>query len=712
MRERFGLERDPARFGPTDTLTLRATSETFEPALHWLRHEAMPRFRRFEFCTAVDDRPRGAGFRTIYHLAALEPGKPSVRLSLDLDAGDPHQPTATGVYPVADWYERETADMFGVRFDGHPDPRRLYMPDNWPGHPLRKDHPYRGSEMAPFTEADARAIDEAINRHSRIRAEDDDTMVMNMGPHHPATHGVLRIVLRLDGEDVVDLDLDVGYHHRGPEKIAERQTYHRFLPYTDRIDYLSGVSNNLPYVMAVEKLLGIEVPARAQAIRVLLLELFRIINHQVYVGTYAQDCGALTPVFYTFEHREQILDFVAKVTGGRMHPSWFRIGGVTQDLPDGWREDMEAWLEKFPGQLREVEQLLTGNPIFVGRTRGTGTISLDDAIDAGFSGPNLRACGLEWDLRKATPYCGYEQYEFDVPTAPGCDNEARYLVHMEEMRQSHRIIEQVVRTMPDGDYVDAGLSLLDPRTEADAARHRVADPSLRQRVARLRAAGGGGLRRHRGAEGRERLLRRQQRQQPAVPRVHPHTVLSAHAGAAHDGEGREGAGPGGDARRHRFRAGRHRQMSAQSASAPGERARLRERIVDVLWEIQEKRGFVDDDGVREAARQCDLTPAEVDEVATFYNLIHRRPAGRLRIYVCDSISCELNGAPQLMAKLSDLLGIAPGQVTADGQVGLLPTVCLGHCDRAPCAMVANRIVGPLPVDRAGLERRLEEWRHE
>ncbi|TMQ70006.1 MAG: NADH dehydrogenase (quinone) subunit D, partial [Candidatus Eisenbacteria bacterium] len=251
----------------------------------------------------------------------------------------------------------------------------------------------------------------------------------------------------------VDLDTECGFHHRGPEKIAERQTYHKFLPYTDRVDYLAGVANNLPWCLSVERLLGVEVPERAQMIRVLLNELSRITSHLVYVGTYAQDAGALTPVFYTFEPREQILDFVSKVTGGRMHPSWFRIGGCAEDLPQDWREDMKAWVERFPEQLHEFERLLTGNTIFVDRTRGVAPLSSGDAVRLGFTGPNLRAAGVRWDLRKDAPYSSYERFAFDVPTGTTGDNYDRYLVHMEEMRQSHRIIAQCVEQMPEGDYV-------------------------------------------------------------------------------------------------------------------------------------------------------------------------------------------------------------------------------------------------------------------
>jgi NADH-quinone oxidoreductase subunit B/C/D len=444
-----GLTYDPT---PSNILKLKVRPEQLVSAMEYLRHESPMKFRRLEFAAGIDNRPRGEGFRMVYHLAALEPGKPQIQVAVDTPADAPRVPTITSVYKAANWYEREAYDMFGIQVDGHPDLRRIFMPDCWDGHPLRKDHPYRGSEMPQMTHEDALVWERSIIDHTRLR-QDDGTMQLQIGPHHPGTHGVIKISVKLDGETVEDMDIDIGYHHRGQEKIAERQTYYRYLPYTDRIDYLGGVSNNLPYVLSVETLLGVQVPERAEVIRVMMVELFRIISHLVWVGTFAQDAGAMTPVFLTFEIREQMLDFVAKVTGARMHPNWFRTGGTAQDLPDGWREDMENWLKRFPKQFGEVDKLVSKNPIFVGRCRGTGPITADDAIDLGFVGANLRAAGVKWDLRKAKPYSGYEKYDFEIPTGTTGDNLDRYNVHIEEIRQSYRIVEQCVRNMPDGPYV-------------------------------------------------------------------------------------------------------------------------------------------------------------------------------------------------------------------------------------------------------------------
>lgn len=277
-----------------------------------------------------------------------------------------------------------------------------------------------------------------------------ELLTVNMGPSHPATHGVMRLVLKLDGEVVRECTPHVGYLHRGMEKLAENKTYHQFIPYTDRLDYLSPLSNNVGFVLAVEKLLNLEVPPRASAIRVLCCELTRISAHLLWLGTHAVDLGAITAFFYTFREREILYDFIEALTGTRMTTSYTRVGGLSRDLPEGFLEDLRRWLTRFAKELAEWEALLTHNKIWIGRTKDVGVLDAKDAVDLGVTGPNLRASGVDYDVRKTQPYSGYDDLEFEIPVGTVGDVYDRYLVRMEEMRQSARILHQVVEGMPDG----------------------------------------------------------------------------------------------------------------------------------------------------------------------------------------------------------------------------------------------------------------------
>ena len=279
---------------------------------------------------------------------------------------------------------------------------------------------------------------------------DSTELVLNMGPQHPSTHGVLRVILKLDGEKILGTDCVIGYLHRGVEKIAENRTWAQFNPYVDRMDYVASVSNGLGYCLAVEKLLNMEAPPRAQVVRVILTELNRIASHLVWLGTHALDIGAITPVFYCFREREEALNIFEKYCGARLTTHAFRIGGLQYDTYEGFEQDVKAFCDMFPPKVDEYEALLTGNRIWKGRLTNVGVLTADECKEYGVTGPLLRAAGVKWDLRKAQPYSGYEKYDFEIPIRQNGDTFDRYIVRMQEMRQAVRIIRQAVENIPEG----------------------------------------------------------------------------------------------------------------------------------------------------------------------------------------------------------------------------------------------------------------------
>ena len=445
--------------------TYWAPKERLHEILRRLKRQHQRPYRFLYDLAAIDERERthregqpAADFTAVYQLLSLERNE-FLRIKVALLGDYPSLPTITDLWPSAAWYEREVFDMFGIQYDGHRNLRRILMPQTWKGHPLRKEHPARATEMGPFemppdkVEVEQEALRFDPEQFGLQRSsENADYLFLNLGPQHPGTHGVLRIILQLDGEEVVDCVPEIGFHHRGAEKMGERQSWHTYIPYTDRVDYLGGVLNNLPYVMAVERLAGIEVPDRVKVVRVMMCELFRIASHLVWYGTFAQDLGQMSPVFFTFNDRERIFDIVEAVCGGRMHPSWFRIGGVAQDLPQGWAEMVRGYIAHQRMRMRVLDRMVMKNSLLHARTKGVGDFTTEEAIEWGVTGPGLRATGLAYDFRKQFPYSGYEQFDFEVPTGVNGDCFDRAVVHVEEIRQSLRIVEQCLENMPAGPY--------------------------------------------------------------------------------------------------------------------------------------------------------------------------------------------------------------------------------------------------------------------
>ncbi len=412
---------------------------------------------------AVDYPSRAQRFDVMYQLYSLDKNE---RVRLKVRAGEDESiPTGSGVFKGLNWYEREVWDMYGVVFDGHPNLRRILTHEAFQGHALRKD--YDPAQRWLLTEKDVAKIIPKIDPRFEDVDTDFERVTLNLGPSHPATHGTLRIVVTLDGETIIGADQEIGYLHRCFEKSCETHTYQQAIPFTDRLNYCSAFINNVGYCMAVEKLLGIEVPKRAQHIRLILSEFMRIADHLVCIGTNLVDMGALTNFWYLFQPREEIYGLIEACCGARLLPSYCRIGGLAVDAPPNFLENAQRLVDMLPRFINDVEKLVDKNKIFLDRVVGIAPITPEMAIDYGFTGPCLRACGVPFDVRKTSPYLGYETYDFDVPIAEGGDTFARYLVRMEEMRQSLKILQQAIdRGMPEGAViVDNPYVALPPKSK-------------------------------------------------------------------------------------------------------------------------------------------------------------------------------------------------------------------------------------------------------
>jgi NADH-quinone oxidoreductase subunit D len=442
-------------------------------ALAWLKAAPDQAYDLLQDVTAID-WGGGRSLHLVYQLRSLGQDR-SLRVKASLPLTALSVPSAVPLWSAADWLERETYDMFGISFEGHPDLRRILLPDCYAeGHPLRKDFPLRGR----FTRAEQTRRALAMEREdyysqTELRIADargngarppgrlvlpegaepelrGRRMQLNVGPQHPATHGVMRLVLELDGETVMGCTPHIGYLHSGFEKLGEYRSWNQIVPLTDRMDYFTPLVYNVAYVAAVEKMMGIQITERCKVFRVLLMELDRIFSHLIWVGTTAMDIGAWSPFLYTFQQREHIYDLHEAYCGGRITTSATRVGGMVGEIPDGWLAAARRFIDGLPPVLEEVESLLNSNSIWIGRNRDIGVIDGPTAIDVGMTGPNLRATGVAYDVRKDHSYYDYETYDFDVVVGEKGDCLDRYLVRMEEMRQSLRIMTQALDRLPDG----------------------------------------------------------------------------------------------------------------------------------------------------------------------------------------------------------------------------------------------------------------------
>jgi NADH-quinone oxidoreductase subunit D/NADH-quinone oxidoreductase subunit C/D len=444
-------------------------------------------------------------FDIVYHLFSTSKGGGPVRIHVRVPDTEV-VPSATCVYPGANLQEDEVYDLFGIKFEGHPNLRRVFLWEGFNGYPMRKDwkEAYFEEATKPFKSRhpggayqwhedklpwksnstypdgwDPESWKEPITYvpvsqapHHGYGELDTQSIVINLGPHHPSTHGVFRMLTRVEGETILALEPEMGYLHRNHEKIGERNTWLMNMPFTDRLDYINSMSNNFGYALAVEKLLGLEVPERAQYIRVIMAELTRVLNHFWSIGFILNDLGALqTPALYGIEEREMILDLFEEVSGARLMCNYLRFGGVVRDLTPGWEERARYLVEeRLPRSADMIDSLLSGNEIVKARGRGVGYLSAKDLISLSVSGPMIRAAGVPYDVRKAEPYSIYDRFDFNIPTLPDSDIYARYYIRLLEIRESLKILSQALRDIPQGEVLGGkgGYTFRPPEGEAYA----------------------------------------------------------------------------------------------------------------------------------------------------------------------------------------------------------------------------------------------------
>ncbi len=465
--------------------------------------------------TGVDYLPDDK-MEVVYHLYRSA-GGPALTLKIQTPRDDSVVPSLISIYPGADFQEREAWDLLGIRFEGHPDLRRILLWDGFHGHPLRKDwkEPFFEEEGKPFKsrwpQGEVHRVEDinpfgknvqypseftpegwvpegesalysSLGKIDHGNGDNDrglktDQIVVNLGPQHPSTHGVFRMVVTLDGEEIVGLKPVMGYLHRNHEKIGERNTYLMNMPFTDRLDYLCSMSNNFGYALAVEKLMGIKPPERAEYIRVIMAELTRVVNHIWAIGFLLNDLGAFfTPMLYVINERELILDIFEAVSGSRMMCNYFRFGGVARDLPEDTLETIKILVnERLPRKVDELDLYLTGNEIVRARAIGVGVLTAEQALANSAAGPVLRASGVPYDVRRADPYSIYDRFDFDVAVRYNGDVYDRYLIRLDEIRQSLRILQQAVKSIPTGE-IQTGKPQYQVRVPAGEAYGRVEAP--------------------------------------------------------------------------------------------------------------------------------------------------------------------------------------------------------------------------------------------